>query len=112
MRPFHIILQSTTPWPCSFEEAVADLEQLPRMFIELDGSFVWRADDELAWQIDGCLFDRAGGLLYVELKGTCPQKCFELLLGCLRGVPEALTVQLVREAQLLSLEGFRGRFLE
>jgi len=45
----------------NFERAFAALEQRPRLFIELDGSFVWvGGDGPTAWQVDGLLFDRAG----------------------------------------------------
>lgn len=113
MRAFHIILQSAGDWPCSFEQAVAALEALPRMFIELDGSFVWPSPDpEQSWQLDGCLFDRDGRLQYVELKGTCSRARFAEFLACLNAEPNSLQVQLVREANTLLLADFSRQWLD
>jgi hypothetical protein len=110
MPTFHVILQALGDWPCSFEEAVAALEALPRMFIELDGSFVWRSPDEAQpWQLDGCLFDRAGRLQYVELKGTCSRARFAEFLACLNAHSTELNVQLVREAESIPLADFEQR---
>ena len=43
----------------TFEATLASYEAFDRMFIELDGSFVWRGD---GWQIDGHLYDRSDRL--------------------------------------------------
>ena len=76
---------ASTPLPVSFEEACAGLNRLPQLLIEPDGSFVWSASQgEPAWQIDGVLYDRAGKLIYVELKGACPSAQFDELLTHLR----------------------------
>ncbi len=45
------------------------------MFFEMDGSFVWAispptGDPETKEQLDGMLYDRAGRVEYLELKGT------------------------------------------
>jgi hypothetical protein len=110
MSPFHVILQTSGEWPCSFEEAVAALEALPRMFVELDGSFVWRSpDEEQRWQLDGCLYDREGRLQYVELKGACSRARFAEFLGCLNADRSALNVQFVREAETIPLAEFEQR---
>jgi hypothetical protein len=92
----------------SFEEAEAALAQLPRMFIEPDGSFVWvAAESELRWQVDGVLYDRDERLLYVDLKGSCPAAAFDQLLTSL-GWPETeVMVQLTRAAVFLDEATFR-----
>lgn len=96
------------PLPLSFEAAYESLERLPRMFIEPDGSFVWVAqNDEPAWQVDGLLFDRAGQLMYVELKGTCPVERFEQLLGAVGWPATPVVVQLMREAVFVDDTTFR-----
>ena len=71
----------------SFEQVFEQLSHLPRMFIEPDGSFVWRgtAADGEAWQVDGNLIDQGAALAYVELKGCCPQEQFEQLLTAWAG---------------------------
>jgi hypothetical protein len=54
-----------------------ELERWPNLYFEWDGSFVWVSSQRDAtgnprWQIDGMLYDLAGSLQYVELKGFCP----------------------------------------
>jgi hypothetical protein len=95
-------------FPLSFEQAGAALEQLPRLYFEPDGSFVWvSAQGEPAWQVDGNLFDRAGGLLFVDLKGTCPSQQFEQLLRAFGWPGTAVLFQLLREAVFLDESEFR-----
>jgi hypothetical protein len=93
----------------TFDQALADLERLDRLFIEPDGSFVWAgatADGE-AWQVDGNLIDRGDCLAYVELKGNCPEPQLDSLLLAL-GWPEAkLTFQLQKRGMFLDESEFR-----
>jgi hypothetical protein len=57
----------------TFEHASAALAALPGMFLEPDGSFVWRSTDSAdPWQLDGELYDRDGRLALVELRGAAP----------------------------------------
>jgi hypothetical protein len=93
---------------CTFEEAIARLEQLERMYCEPDGSFVWvSSQGEPAWQVDGNLYDRNERLLFVDAKGTCPAEQFDRLLAAL-GWPETpVMFQLVRQAVLLDEAEFR-----
>jgi hypothetical protein len=91
----------------TFEEATEALGRLPRMFAEPDGSFVWVASHEPAWQIDGVLYDGAGRLWYVELKGCCPQDAFDQLLLTLGWPQTPVAFQLVQEAVSLDEAGFR-----
>jgi hypothetical protein len=101
-----------TPFQISFEEAAVRLEQLDRMYFELDGSFVWASSHaEQPWQVDGNLFDRAGRLLFVDLKGMCPREQLDRLLAAF-GWPETpVMFQLTREAVFLDEVEFR-RFAE
>jgi hypothetical protein len=97
-----------TPFAVSFEEAGAALSQLERLFFEPDGSFVWTsASEDLKWQVDGNLFDRAGRLLFVDLKGTCPDNQFDRLLSTFGWPTTAVMFQLVREAVFLADAEFR-----
>ncbi|HZZ30169.1 MAG TPA: hypothetical protein VFE46_19380 [Pirellulales bacterium] len=95
-------------FPVSFEEAGAALEKLERLHFEPDGSFVWvSARDEAPWQVDGNLFDRAGRLLFVDLKGTCPSQQLDQLLAAF-GWPQCVVMfQLLREAVFLNEADFR-----
>jgi hypothetical protein len=94
--------------PVSFEQAVAELSALPRMYCEPDGSFVWTSpQDGPSWQVDGNLYDRDGRLLFVDLKGACPGEAFDRLLLAF-GWPQApVMFQLTREAVLVDEAEFR-----
>lgn len=93
---------------CTFEEVGEALAGLPRMFIEPDGSFVWVSTlGEPSWQLDGMLFDRDERLLYVELKGNCPEERFDRLLTALGWPRTPVMFQLLREAVFLSEGEFR-----
>ncbi|HVA47363.1 MAG TPA: hypothetical protein VNH11_13420 [Pirellulales bacterium] len=91
----------------TFEQVAQSLADLPRMFVEPDGSFVWVAAAGPAWQIDGVLYDGAERLWYMELQGRCPPHEFDRLLLAL-GWPETpVRVQLVREGELMEEQEFR-----
>lgn len=83
----------------TFDEAMDALSNLPRMYIEPDGSLLWTAASNSAerWQVDGNLYDGGRALAYVDLKGTCPVEVFDALLGCLGWPQVPLVFQLRRE---------------
>jgi hypothetical protein len=90
------------PLGVSFEQASEALGKLERLYFEPDGSFVWvSTQGEPAWQVDGNLFDRAGRLLFVDLKGTCPSEQFDKLLAAFGWPATAVMFQLLREAVFL-----------
>ncbi len=90
------------PLRCTFEEVAAALERLPRMYFEPDGSFVWVSDDPaLAWQLDGQLQDRGECLDHVEIKGTCSQAAFEMLLNLLRRGNDRLVIHQLPEDRFI-----------
>jgi len=94
--------------PVSFEQAADRLQQLPRLFFEPDGSFVWVGQDgDRRWQVDGQLTDRAGRLLYAELRGDCPAEAFDRLLAALGWPATPLVFLLTRHAVFLDEEEFR-----
>jgi len=91
----------------SFDAALTALEQLPRMFAEPDGSFVWVGETPDRWQVDGNLFDRGDELAYVSLSGACPAAEFDQLLRCF-GWPEIeLVFELTREGVYVDEATFR-----
>jgi hypothetical protein len=95
-----------------FEEACAALAQLPQMFAEPDGSFVWTSpQSEQSWQVDGVMYDRHERLLFVDLKGVCPRERFDQLLQAFGWPTTPLLFQLSREAVYLDEAEFR-RFAE
>jgi len=96
------------PLTLGFDEAVERLARLPRMFVEPDGAFVWTsAAADRAWQVDGNLFERAGRVLLVDLKGSCPAADFDRLLTAFGWPDEALMVGLVRAGVFLDEPTFR-----
>lgn len=92
----------------TFEEVAAELERLPRLYFEPDGSIVWVSSDPAdPWQLDGMLYDRAGHVLHMELKGTCPAEAFDRIIAALGRSGGELVFQLVREAVYLDDATFR-----
>ena len=93
----------------TFDEALAALEQLDRLFIEPDGSFVWTGAtaEGGAWQVDGNLIDRGDCLAFVELKGVCPEAQFDCLLSVLGWPWSGLAFQLQKRGVFLDEAEFR-----
>ena len=76
-------------WTESFEGLSAALANLPGMYFEMDGSFVWvdhRASPPN--QMDGMVYDRAGRLEYVEVKGACGIDQWLTLCQAISGIDE------------------------
>jgi hypothetical protein len=93
---------------CSFEEVASRLDALDRMHVEPDGSFVWvSGSDEPHWQIDGNLYDRAGKLQHVDLKGSCTLERFDELLRGLGWPQQQLVFQLVSSGLVVDEQEFR-----
>jgi hypothetical protein len=94
----------------TFEDALAALERLPRLFIEPDGSFVWTGmtDAGEAWQVDGNLIDRGDVLAHVELKGCCPPRQLDQLLSALGWPAAKLIFQLPQQGIFLDQNAFRA----
>ena len=112
MLHFHASIHGpsgTAPLTVSFDAALDTLAQLSRLFIEPDGSFVWRgaAEDGSDWQLDGNLIDRGPTLDRVELAGQCPSERLDELLRALGWPAEKLTFQLPRLGVFLTEEAFR-----
>ena len=104
--------QVTEPMAVRFEEACTALADLPQMFVEPDGSFVWTSEpSDEPWQVDGVVYDRQDRLLFVELKGTCPGKQFDQFLRAFGWPTTPLVFQLSPEAMYLAESEFR-RFAE
>jgi hypothetical protein len=99
---------NATTFNCTFEQAIAALAALARMYCEPDGSFVWVSPQGASpWQIEGNLFDRAGRLLFVDLKGNCPGDQFDLLLPAFGWPATPVVFLLAHEAVFLDEAQFR-----
>lgn len=96
------------PLAIGFEDALAGLAKLERMYAEPDGSFVWTSRREgLSWQVDGNAVERNGRVLIVDLRGSCPPAEFDRLLGALGWPDQRLMFQLIRPAVFLDEPTFR-----
>ena len=102
---------SIASFSVTFEETETALSTFPRMFCEPDGSFVWRSSSpEDPWQVDGLLADRAGSLVQVEVKGTCPSNALDRLLMAVGWPGTEVAFQLAKAGVLVDEAEFR-RFL-
>ena len=99
---------AATTFSCTFEEASERLAGLDRIYCEPDGSFVWvSSQDAPRWQVDGNLYDRTERLLFIDIKGSCPEEEFDRFLACFGWPEQPIMFQLVREAVLLNEAEFR-----
>ena len=97
----------TLRFEISFEQAVAQLELLPRMFIELDGAFVWSGlADAQTWQIDGMLYDHGGHVQRVELKGRASRQAWEQLLTIFGWPTQPMLAHQVDQQRYVELSEF------
>ena len=100
--------QTATPFAITFEEASDRLLQLPRLFLEPDGSLVWAStSDGRNWQIDAQLHDLADRLTRIDLSGTGPATAFDQLLSAIGWPATRLMFQLVREAHFIEEQTLR-----
>jgi len=100
------------PLLIDFDESLARLGRLERMYVEPDGSFVQTSRaGGMAWQIDGNASEKDGRVLLVDLKGSCPPREFDRLLEAFGWPGEPLMVQLVRAAVFLDESTFRRHAL-
>lgn len=98
----------TKPLEVSFEQASEKLNSWPNLLVEPDGSFVWsRRETTTPWQVDGVLYDRADRLLFVELRGCCPETAFDDLMGIFGWPATPLVFQLRQEALVINEADFR-----
>ena len=101
--------QLVTPLPIGFDDVLKQLNTLPRLYAEPDGSFVWTSPHEnIRWQVNGNLYERNDRVLFVELKGSCPASEFDQLLACFLQDEKACVVQLTRPAVFVTPEIFRA----
>ncbi|EMI15991.1 hypothetical protein RMSM_07107 [Rhodopirellula maiorica SM1] len=85
IKQFHVYLYGPErgALQTSFEEAATRLQLLPQLYFELDGSFVWSADQ--GQQIEGMLYDANEQLQYVDLQGRCTQATWHAVLHAIVG---------------------------
>ena len=93
------------PLAIDFESAVSQLGEFAGLYIEMDGSFVWRAADG-AWQVDGVLTDDGRVVRFVELKGNAPSEMWRRLFEALEKPVGRMVIQLPQSGQYLYVEEF------
>lgn len=99
---------AAAPHAVTFDQAVAMLATLPRMYLEPDGALVWTGkQDGQLWKVDGVLYDAGPSLAYVELSGGCPPDEFNQLLAALGWPAAPLMFQLVPAAVFVDEVEFR-----
>ncbi|MFK7734631.1 MAG: hypothetical protein AB8B50_01300 [Pirellulaceae bacterium] len=115
MRPSSGGAGEGIPFECEFEELVARLAALPGMFVELDGSFVFRSQgansgnssdcaEAERWQMDGMIYDNSvpdgnggqvGRVIWCEIRGQFSREVWEQVLACFETpVEDLVAVQL------------------
>ena len=68
----------------SFEGFLEAIGSWEGMYAELDGSWVWVFHEEdHRYQLDGMVYDRSGGIEYVEIKGQATQKAWSRICNAL-----------------------------
>ena len=102
----------SSTFECSFEEVAEAFANLPRMFFEPDGSFVWVVEREQRFQLDGSLVDNGSKMLNVELKGTCDGEVLDQFLGTLGWPDTQVIFQLVSSGIYIDEVEFRRVFIQ
>ena len=101
--------QLSNPLLIGFDDVLNQLGNLPRLYAEPDGSFVWTSPQEnTRWQVNGNLYERNDRVLFVEIKGSCPASEFDQLLARFLPDEKACVVQLTRPAVFVTVEVFRA----
>lgn len=84
----------------SFEGFIESVNLWEGMFAEPDGSWVWVFfEDSKRYQLDGMLYDRAGVIEYIEIKGQTTKEAWERICNLLlsdfqRSSPDAIAEHL------------------
>lgn len=107
---FHIHLHGPNrgPLSASFESAAERLEGLAKLYLEGDGSFVWARDGGRE-KVYGMLYDAAGVLQYVELRGDCRQETLRRVITAIE--PDRQSIQVLRlpDGEWQNLQSFENR---
>ena len=95
------------PLAVTFDEALAALAELPRLYTEPDGSILYSGAEQGGWSVEGQLTDAGPRLASLELKGRCPPEALDRVLSTLGWPAEPLMFQLAREAVFLEEASLR-----
>jgi len=98
----------------TYDQVAEQLENLPQLFLEPDGSFVWVGKDHghgPLWRLDGQLTDGGPALELLELKGYCGREQLDAVLTMLGWPQHAVRFHLPQEGVFLDESEFRHRFI-
>lgn len=103
----YLYMVDRAPFPSTFEQAAARLEQLPMLYFEYDGSFVW-ARDKGKQHVFGMLYDADGRLQYCQLQGKATLATWKSLLSAISGDDGITEFELLRlpDQELQDLQRF------
>ena len=100
-------VQLDAVFEASFDQLFQKLESFERLFIELDGSFVWRGEHENKnWQVDGIVYEKDDFVWNIELKGYCDERAFIELIHSVTDQPEETVVQSISDAVVVPMSEF------
>ncbi len=115
MNPFHIYLYGPSltslpiagPFLTSFEEAVARLETMPGVSLEPDGSFGFASAGGHE-KLFGMLYDAAGRLQYVDIRGEVTQATLLRVVQAICGAGESVERLVVLQLPSRELKTFQS----
>ncbi len=92
-------------WLQTWEDTIDRLSQLPRLYTEPDGSFVWASE---GGRLAGVLYDRAGRMCYAELFGDCTPEVLDQFLTACGSPVQRFVFQLPQAGINLAEDDFRA----
>lgn len=105
--------QAGVPLRISWELAFENLSQLPRMFAEPDGSFLWTGQSQgNSWQLEGTLFDDGQIVRRIELVGNCATADWQLFLAALECDWSDIAVESLAENNVFDGQWLADRALD
>ena len=90
----------------SYETVAESLAEIPRLYIEPDGSFVWVSSEDVARKINGQVTDDGSQVMFVEFRGRALQKDIDPILSTLRDPVTDLQVQLLPGGEIIDESAF------
>jgi len=90
-----------------FDEFFEKMNCMKSMFMELDGSFVWRGGEgDNAWQVDGVASERNERVAFLEVKGAGSRTEFKQILELLDWPEQSVRFELPRQGTRCTAEQF------
>ena len=96
------------PFPVSFDQFIASVNQLQGGYAEGDGSFGIVGEGG-GWKISGNIFENNQALQYVEVLGSCPHEVFLEFLQRLGAKCNQCLIQNMRGGFIQSVDQFFGQ---